>query len=140
MVSALLLTVLARSTVGEALVLHQHGRIRAHLHLLGHGDLLSNAAESSSYGHRSRPDAAIQSTFQRVRVIAVITTGAIFVSTARDTGADEAGIRSPHNSAPVSIAESHAWPPYCFPTQLCPVRLGRSASAVLLLRNHTLLL
>lgn len=114
--------------------------MRAHLHVLGYGDLLSNAAESSSYGHGSRPEPAFQSTFQRVRVIAVITTGAVFVSTVRDTGVDETDTRSPHNNAPVSIAEPQAWPPCCFPALLCPVRLGRTASAVLLLRNHTLLL
>ncbi len=140
LVSALMSSTLVTSAVGEALVLHQHGARHAHLHVLGYGDLLSNAAESSRFGHCSRPEPALRSASQRVRPLAIVTTGSVFVSTPRSTGIDEAGLVSPHHGPPVSMAASQGPQAVDSLVLLYPARAIRGASADILLRNHTLLL
>ena len=140
LVAALICSVVASSTVGEALVLHQHGVRRAHFHLLGHSDLLSNAAESPTFGHASRPESAVQFAPQRVRTFAIVSTGSVFVSTSRCASIDEARLVSPHSCPLVSIVRMPEAPAIVSTALRCLVWVGRTASAVLLLRNHTLLI
>jgi len=140
LVSAMMSSTLAKSAVGEALVLHEHGVLRAHLHVLGFGDLFSNVAKSSWFGHCPSPKPALQSASPRVRILAIVTTGSVFVSTPRSAGNDAAGADSLSSCPLVSIAGSQGAPTLDSPAFLCPARLGRTACTVILLRNHTLLL
>ncbi len=140
LVLALLSTALISGAVGDAIVLHQHGVRRAHLHVLAYGDLRSNAAWSSRFGHGSRPDLALQSCSQGVRILAIVTIGSVFVATPRGAGIDEAGPVSPLNCPLVAIAEPQEPSSVNFSSILCAACVGRTASAVILLRNHTLLL
>jgi len=140
LVSALMSSTLVTSAVGEALVLHQHGDRHAHLHVLGCGDFLSTAASSSRFGHSPCPKLALQSAFQAVRILAIVKTGSVFVSMPRTTGIDEAGIVSPQNCPLVSIAEPQVPPAVDPPAFLCLTRVDRTATAVILLLNHALLL
>ncbi len=140
LISALMSSSLVTSAVGEALVLHRHGVGRAHLHVLGSGDLLSEAAVSSKFGHCLRSVSALRSASQRVRTLAIVATGSVFVSTPRDAGVDEAGQPSHRNLPPFSVAEPQHAATVDLSTFRFPVRMGRTASAIILLRNHTLLL
>jgi hypothetical protein len=140
LVSALMSSTLVKSAVGEALVLHQHGVRRAHLHVLGYGDLLSTAAWSSRFGHSPCPKLALQTASQRVRILAIVTTGSIFLSAPRGAGIDETGVVSFQNCPPFSIAGPQEPPGVDSSAFLCSACSGRTASAVILLRNHTLLI
>lgn len=140
LISALMSTTLVKSTVGEALVLHQHGASRAHLHVLGYGDVLSNAACSSKFGHSSRPDPAFQSVSKRVRIYTIVTTGSVFVSMSRSTSKDAAGLNSIHNFPPVSIAQVQETTTVNVPSYICSIQVGRSTAADVLLLNHALLI
>jgi len=139
LVSALMLSVLVSSAVGETVVLHQHGARRAHLHVLGSGDLLSAAAWSSRFGHIPNPRFALQSAPQRVRILAIVKIGSVFLSTPPGAGMDETGLISSQNCPPFSIAGLQDLPAVDTSTYLCPA-VGRTASAVLLQRNHALLI
>lgn len=139
LVSALMLPVV-RSMAGEALVLHEHGARRAHLHVLGSGDLLSAAAWSSRFGHCPDPTPTLQSVSQGVRVLAIVATGSAFVSTSRSTSIGVAGLASNHSCPLVWITPPQQISAIESPAFHHPVaRVGRSATAVILLRNHTLL-
>ena len=140
LVSALMFTTLVKSTVGAAMVLHQHGVSRAHLHVLGYADILSKAPFSSRFGHSSRCDSAFQSASQRVRIFTIVTTGSVFVSAPRSTSMDTTGPISPHNYPPESIASSQEEQAVDFSGILRLFQFGRDTAAELLLRNHTLLI
>jgi hypothetical protein len=128
------------SFVGEALVLHQHGGRSVHLHALGFGELRSDAAWSPWFGHRSDPASLLRSGSQSVRILAIIATGSVFVSSSSKTGDDATGLDSSHHG--VSICDSERQPPTGpdFASNLSSAGVTRSASAVLLLRNHTLVI
>ena len=140
LVSALLLSTPVKGAMGVALVLHQHGIRRAHLHVLGYGDLVSAAASSTRFGHSPCPKPSLQSASMGVRILAVVTTGSVFVSTARGAGIDEAGLEFCQNCPLISIAEPQAPPGADSLAYLFSACSGRTASAVILLRNHTLLI
>jgi hypothetical protein len=140
LVSALMSSTLVKSAVGEAFVLHQHGASRAHLHIMGYGDLLSTAASSSRFGHSACPKLALSSASQGVLTLAIVTTGSVFVSTPRGAGIDETGLVSPQSFPLFTIAEPQDPPVDNSPAFLCPAQFCRTASAVILLQNHTLLL
>jgi len=141
LVSALMSSTLVKSAVGEALVLHQHGDHYAHLHVVGYGDLLANAASSSKFGHCSCHGSSLRSASQRVRILAIVATGSVFVLTPRGTGIVAAALVSSENCPLVAIALPQEVPALDIPTLLGPVTLGRTASTnFILLRKHTLLL
>lgn len=140
LVSALMSSTLITSAVGEAFVLHRHGVRRAHLHMLGYGDLLTTAASSSRFGHSQCPKLALQSASQGVQTLAIVTTGSVFVSTPSSTGIDETGLVSPQNCPLFAIAGPQDPPAVNSPASLCPAQFRRTSTAVILLRNHTLLL
>jgi hypothetical protein len=140
LVSALMSSTLVTSAVGEAMVLHQHGARRAHLHVLGRGDLLSTAASSSRFGHSPCSKLALQSASQGVRIFAIVRTGSVFVLTPRSTSIDAASLFSPHNCPPVSIAGPQEAPTIDSPVLLCCASSGRIPFVVILLQSHNLLI
>ena len=139
LVFALIPSVLVKSTVGEALVLHQQGVGRAHLHFMGSGDVLSAAAGSSRFGHTPNPKLALQSASQHVRILAVVAIGSVFVPTPHGEDTTEAGLFSTQHCPSFSMAQPQEPPVVDSPSVFFPTRLGRTASTVLLLRNHILL-
>ena len=140
LVLALFSTALVRNAVGDALILHQHGLRRAHLHILGYGDLRSNAAWSSQFGHRSRSEPALPSASQGVRILAIIATGSVFISSARGAGSEGIALVPSQNPLVLSIAEPQRLPGVDSLSIFCTACFGRTASAVILRRNHTLLI
>ncbi len=139
LVSALMPSVLVKSAVGDVLVLHQHGLRRAHLHVLGSGDFLS-AAASSRFGHSPLTQPLLQSASQNVRVLAVVAIGSVFVFGPHGSGIAEVGLLSLQNGPLVLSTGLQEAPIINSPQFSLPAQFGRTASAVLLLRNHTLLL
>ena len=140
LVSALMSSLLVKSTAGEALVLHQHSVRRAHLHILGSGDLLSSAAWSSRFGHTSYLKPVSQLASQPVQVLAIVAIGSIFVSTAGTSSDDEARLGHLHGCQTVFVASLQETPVIDSPTVLSTAWVGRTTSAVILLRNHAILL
>lgn len=133
-------SVLATSAVGEALVLHQHGIRGVHLHLLGNGDLRSNAARSAAFGHRSQAVPTLQSESRGARILAVIPTGSLFVSGSQGEEVVKAGLPVPLDSPVVLPVGSSTLSAVRSLQNVIVVPRGRTASAVILNRNHTLLL
>jgi hypothetical protein len=128
---------LAKSTVGKALIWHQHGCFMAHFHVVGPGDGLGFAAGSPAFGHRGQ--VGTHSGAQGVRPILIITTGLVFVSEDRDHALPASRVcwfsipgeilASPHRSR---LVDSFAIVP--------APQLRKSAATSLLLRNHSLLI
>lgn len=139
LVPALISAVFISSTVAEGFVLHQHGVRRAHLHALGRGDLLSNAPSSPKFGHSRSPTRAIRSTSEQVRILAVIRTGSVFVSTSSDSGAD-ADLFGLQNSPNYETVSGHESLVDFTPLVPCPISDRRSTSANILLQTHTLVI
>jgi len=124
------------STAGGAIVLHEHGALRAHLHLLAESDLRTNNAWSSQFGHS--PIGASYVGSQRVRLLALVATGSVFVVPRSDGGIDPAGLVS--SRCATASTEPQVRPIPTFAAAVCPPWRGRSACATVLLRNHTLLI
>lgn len=130
------------SSLGEALVLHQHGAHGAHLHILSSGELFSNAALSATFGHTGRwgsdgQGPELQATHRGVRILGIVSTGLIAVSTPRDTG-PKCGFPVIENwlLARIQSGESRDAND---PSSLF-IQPSLSASALLMLRNHVLLI
>lgn len=140
LMSALVGSLLVTTAVGEALVLHQHGFRGTHLHLLGWGDLRSHAAWSSRFGHASNPRSSHRSVSQHVRIVAVISIGSVFVPTAEG----EYTVPKHQSTSPLCTAllNPPTEKPLVRDSQIAifSVPLDQSASAILLLRNHALLI
>ena len=133
LVGGLLPALLVKSTVGTALVLHQHGVRPTHLHVLGYNNRIADAS-SSGFGHVSPSVLASRSDTRAPRVVAIIATGVVFLPESRL-----------EHAKPDQHADSHVLP---IATELAPsaiatdlrVPTGNTASASILLRNHTLLI
>lgn len=136
----LMSSTLVTSALGETLVLHQHGNGRAHLHLIGYTDFLSNAAHSSRFGHSGRTNPALPTSSQHVRILAIIPVVSLFVTEPRSI---DSGTTDP-------VAAGHC-PPLCFiepstnPADGCSslfltAGLRPAASDDIVLHNHTLLI
>ena len=134
----LLLTVLVKSTVGEAVVIHQHGSLWTHLHVLGIGDLLSNAAWSPNFGHGLNP--WLNPRAQPVRTIAIVHTGLVFVSTQGAGGIDAAEREIPHPIPQIVIVGPQEPLSNDLLIQISSIRAAKNSAAMILLQNHTLLL
>jgi len=128
---------LVKSTVGKALVWHQHGRLIVHFHVVGPGDGADLAANSPAFGHQQL--AGSRSGDQDVRTILIIATGLVFVSEDRDHAQPASRecwcpipgeiLASPHRSR---LVDSIAIVP--------ALQLRKSAATSSLLRNHSLLI
>ena len=137
--SLLVAGMLVRSTVGEALVLHQHGRMRAHFHVIGQGDSPKGAAASPVFGHL-RPGAS-RGVGPGTRTIAIIKTGLLFVSNGK-ADATEAALLNARFPVPNPLLADFD------PEQIAGVdpvfsfsnSIPKSATTTLLLRNHALLI
>lgn len=128
------------SAVGAGLVLHQHGLLGAHLHILGQSDFFANAAWSSQFGHPSDSTIAVVSASEPVQVVAILKTASklgwtpgseddgksLFVSTIKSLSADQTG-----------PAEQQA---AALPSNLSAAWTGPSAPISIVLRSHTLLI
>jgi len=142
LVSAVISSVVASSAVGEAFVLHQHGARRAHLHVLSSGELLSNAAFSATFGHSGRGESDWQGpgppgVNAGVRTLCIIPTGLIATSTPRDQ-TPECSSTSLQDCPLARLLDGEG--PAAIHPSSCPIQQSRSASALLLLRNHILLI
>jgi hypothetical protein len=138
LVSALGFLIPVQGAFGDALVLHQHSKHRAHLHFLRQADPLWDAAFSSTFGHSSRPGSARDAS-PGVRVIAVVTTDAVFVSTPQETFVARGNALCPFDGCLFSAAAQQTPPAFDSSSVSFPATGGRTATAVILLRNHTLL-
>lgn len=142
--SALMVSLLITTVAGEALVLHQHGLRRTHLHLLGWGDLQSNAALSQRFGHVSKAGGLspilAPTASQRVRIVAVVAIGSVFVSTAESDDTAQILQVSFQSGSNLTISPTEKLPAGQSLFTLLPERLDHSASADFLHRNHTLLI
>lgn len=128
------------SAVGAGLVLHQHGRSGAHLHLLGQTDPLVSAAWSAQFGHAAFITSPTVSSSEPVKVVAIIlaasklgwTPGgeddskAQLVSTTKFLSGDQTG------SAEQQTGE--------LPANLSSAWAGTIAPISIVLRSHTLLI
>ena len=128
------------SAQGEALVLHSHGSSRVHLHLLGFWDVLSNAASSSTFGHSSLHDRFRELESGDVRILAIISTGSVCLLTPDDSGILKVGLSLLQTFPLGSAAELQVPRIVGDTTAFDFTTLGRRATAVLLQRNHTLLI
>lgn len=140
LIASLMFSTLVTSVVGQAMVLHQHGERRAHLHVLGCGDPLSAAAWSSRFGHTKRPQFKLQSASQRVRILAIVTTGSVFLSKPRSTEIDASSLISHHNCSSVLTSELQCPQAFDRPAFFSLSEVDRTASSVIILRTHTLLI
>lgn len=134
--TALVLTTVARGSTGEALVLHRHGVRRAHLHVLSYLDLSQNVGFLRLPRGAQEPGEASPAV-SGIEVLAVIMTGG--AALAVDQCGGETAV-FPYDPACLDVADSG-----CIATGLGLLSFERfptvhTASASILLRNHSLLL
>lgn len=140
LVSILATSTIVSSTAGEALVLHQHGAHRAHLHVLGLNEILSNAAWSPGFGHTRNSNRTTQLTSEQVRIIAFVTIGSVFVSKRTGTSAADARRLTPLDFTLFLVFETQEPTVSSTGRFSFPIRIAPTATATLLLRNHSILI
>lgn len=137
LVGATILCLITKSTVGAALVLHQHGSFNVHLHVLGDADLLADAQDSAWFGHSHGRASYVPAS--PVRTIAVIGTGLIFVSENRDGGHDGVPRDNAHPISPIVVTDHHLTLAHEVLTNISSIGAAKMSTAAILLRNHALL-
>lgn len=135
LVGALICTYAIRSAAGDALVLHQHGPRRAHLHVLGYTELLHNAAWSPRSGHLPTPPLVAPCATSGVRILAMVITGPTF---APELNGPEDSLLSQRSAISIEGAFEMSRTTSFGNADLNPH--ARTASTAILLRNHSLLL
>lgn len=139
LVVGLLPALLVKSTVATALVLHRHGVRPAHLHVLGYTNRLVDAS-SVRYGHVSRPSVASRSDTGCAQVLAIVTTGLVFLSGPDDSAAERAkpGPSADLHARSTTTGSTHsAMAPVAIPRLL---QAPKTMCASILDRNHALLI
>lgn len=140
LVSALATSTIAASTAGEALVVHRHGHQRVHWHVLASAEVRSNAAWSSRLGHIPNSDPIVQLTSEQVRIIAFVATGSVFVSKRQGAAVAEEGRLAPLDFTPFLVSELQKLTAIINWLFTFPMRIGRTTTATILLRNHAILI
>lgn len=140
LISAITFSSAVSSSVGEAMVLHQHGNRSVHLHTLGFGELRSDAASSPRFGHSSGTAPSPRTASQPVRILAIVATGLVFVTSYGTSGDDASRPDAVHHGPPFDAVEQPA-PPSIEWFGVTPSAWGgRPALALLVQRSHTLLI
>lgn len=132
---ALICTHALGGVTGDAIVMHEHGLRKAHLHVLGYTEVLYDVASSPRFGHPPTTPFAGPSAFSGVHILAILITGPTFAPESNEPddillGQDFAISKVGAVDMPRTTSFVHA----------NPSPQPRTASTAILLRNHTLLL
>lgn len=132
---ALICTTAIRSVAGDAIVLHEHGLQRAHLHVMSYTELLHNAAWSHRFGHLPTLPLAAPCATSGIHILAVVITGPTL---APESNGPEDDLLSQGSAISIDGAFDMPRTTSFGRADLNPQ--ARTASTAILLRNHSLLL
>lgn len=140
LVAVLMGTSSTSATLGEALVLHRHGRGGVHLHVVTHSGVESVAPFSVGIGQSPWRGPNSVTPLESVHVYAVVANGSLFLieTDASDSARNDANtpfdwIHGPDSA--VELPAVHYCPKF---SSLSPT--GQTGGAEILNRNHVLLL